>query len=154
MTREGGCTCGAIRYHLLDTPLFINACHCSHCQRSTGSAFMLSLVIERDQLELTLGQPQLYDFTGGSGAHYDLHFCAGCGTPLWGCGQGPAAAIAFVRAGTLDDTAELRPGAHIYTRSKQAWLELPADIPQFETLYEREQVWPETSLARLAALFR
>lgn len=152
MAQEGGCTCGAIRYRLMDTPLFINACHCTHCQRSTGSAFMISLVLESSKLEFLAGETQRYDFTGGSGAKYDLNFCGACGTPLWGCGQGPASSIVFLRAGTLDDTSTVRPDAHIYTCSKQTWLDLPDDIPRFDTLYDRQALWPPASMARLAAL--
>src|SRR5439155_2674100 len=46
--REGGCACGAVRYRLTSDPLFTHCCHCLNCQRQTGSAFVINLLIETD----------------------------------------------------------------------------------------------------------
>ena len=43
----------------------------------------------------------------------------------------------------------LEINAHIWTKEKHAWLELPAHIPQFEEGYDRNKVWPQESLERL-----
>ena len=61
--------------------------------------------------------------------------------------------IRFVRAGTLDHPAALKPDVHIFTRSKQPWVQLPAGVPVFEVYYDSKFVWPEESLARRAAVF-
>jgi hypothetical protein len=61
--------------------------------------------------------------------------------------------LRFVRVGTLDDPTALRPDVHIYTRSKQPWVTLPADVPAFEAYYDAKKHWPAASLARRAALF-
>ena len=47
---EGGCTCRAVRYRLLSRPLFVHCCHCTWCQRETGSAFALNAMIEADRV--------------------------------------------------------------------------------------------------------
>ena len=47
---EGGCSCGAVRYRLASAPLFTHCCHCRNCQRQTGSAFVLNLLIEADRV--------------------------------------------------------------------------------------------------------
>ena len=49
--REGGCSCGAVRYRLMSDPLFTHCCHCLNCQRQTGSAFVINLLIEADRVE-------------------------------------------------------------------------------------------------------
>lgn len=152
MKNQGGCICGSIRYQLSDDPLFIQACHCTHCQRSTGSAFMLTIVLEAEKLELLSGEPSRYDFSGGSGLHYDLNYCGHCGTPVWGSIHNQPKGIAFIRAGTLDDTSDVKPAAHIYTGSKQDWVILGDDVPQFEEIYQREQLWPKASLERIQKL--
>jgi hypothetical protein len=46
MGLQGGCICGAVRYELLEKPLFIQACHCTQCQTATGSAFILTMILE------------------------------------------------------------------------------------------------------------
>ena len=38
---EGGCACGNIRYHLTGTPMITHACHCTWCQRETGTVHAL-----------------------------------------------------------------------------------------------------------------
>lgn len=50
VSREGGCACGAVRYRLASEPLFTHCCHCLNCQRQTGSAFVINLLIETDRV--------------------------------------------------------------------------------------------------------
>ena len=54
----GRCTCGACTYRLDDSPLFTHCCHCTWCQRESGSAFALNTIIEADQLTLLTGTPE------------------------------------------------------------------------------------------------
>ena len=58
VSREGGCACGQARYRLTSDPLFVHCCHCLNCQRQTGSAFVINLLIETDRVELFAGEPQ------------------------------------------------------------------------------------------------
>jgi hypothetical protein len=58
VTREGGCTCGEVRYRVTSDPLFVHCCHCLNCQRQTGSAFVINVPIETDRVELLAGDPQ------------------------------------------------------------------------------------------------
>ncbi len=51
MNLEGGCSCGAIRYKLTNTPLIVHACHCRDCQRVTGSGFVINIWIEKRFVE-------------------------------------------------------------------------------------------------------
>ena len=51
--REGGCTCRHVRYRMTGKPLFVHACHCTWCQRETGTAFALNAMIEADRVEVT-----------------------------------------------------------------------------------------------------
>ena len=58
----------------------------------------------------------------------------------------------MVRAGTLDDTSDVEPMAHIYTAAKQSWIQLPEDKPNYPGSYKLFEVWPEASAARFRAL--
>ena len=49
---EGGCQCGAVRYRLTAAPLGVYACHCKDCQRWSGAAYQLSMVVNTTDLEL------------------------------------------------------------------------------------------------------
>lgn len=42
---EGRCTCGAIRYRIIQKPLFVHSCHCTWCQRESGTAFALNALM-------------------------------------------------------------------------------------------------------------
>ena len=55
----GGCLCGAVRYRFAGSPLAFYVCHCTDCQKQTGSAFGLSMIVKRDDVELLQGTPGL-----------------------------------------------------------------------------------------------
>ena len=56
-TLEGRCSCRAVRYRLREAPMFVHCCHCLNCQRHTGSAFVINLLIEADRIEILSGAP-------------------------------------------------------------------------------------------------
>ena len=149
--REGGCCCGAVRYALSAEPLIVHACHCRDCQRGTGSAFVVNLWIEASCVQSRGERPLTYLARGGSGTDHEVSFCGRCGTTVWSDYRVVPGKCLFVRAGTLDDPSGVVPDVHIFTRSKLAWLELPAGARAFESRYEREKVWSAESLRRLRA---
>ena len=60
--------------------------------------------------------------------------------------------VKFVRVGTLDNPDLLPPDIHIYTASKQPWVQLRAGVPAVPEYYDRTQYWPPESLARRNAI--
>lgn len=151
MVFDGGCACGTLRYRLNKPPIFVQACHCTDCQRITGSAFVVNAWIEASEVEMLAGETKSHQLAGGSGTPNDVHFCADCGTYLWTNYHGAAGCL-FVRVGTLDDPGALPPRANIFTKSAQSWLPLSKDLPRFEGFYDPAEFLPEESLARLGAL--
>jgi hypothetical protein len=131
-TRDGGCFCGAIRYRLVGEPLTLYACHCTDCQRQTGSSFSLSMVVFRTAIELLRGEPRRYEITTADGRLKNGRFCGTCSSRVW-VESVTFPDIALVEPGTLDDTTWIRPVAHIWTRSAQPWISLPEDVLRFET---------------------
>ena len=152
VTREGGCSCGAIRYRLSSDPLFVHCCHCLYCQRQTGSAFVINALIEADRVELLGDEPQPVPVPRGPSGKQRIFRCPRCQIAVFSTYT--RATVRFVRAGTLDDPTSVEPDVHIYTRSKVPWVELPESTPAFRTYYDTEKLWPEESLQRLAALRR
>jgi hypothetical protein len=148
--REGGCSCGEVRYRLLWEPLFVHCCHCLNCQRQTGSAFVVNLLIEADRVELLAGNPQPVDVPRDDGSVQRVFRCPTCRVALYSQYTRPD--VRFVRAGTLDDPRGVVPDVHIFTRSKVGWVELPSSTPAFEVNYDQQALWPAESLERLAAL--
>jgi hypothetical protein len=148
--REGGCACGAVRYRLTSDPLFVHCCHCLNCQRQTGSAFVINLLIEADRVELLAGRPQPVDVPRDDGSTQRIFRCPTCQVAVFSQYGRPE--VWFVRGGTLDEPSGVTPDVHIYTRSKVGWIRLPDEAPAFEAYYDAKALWPATSLERLEAI--
>lgn len=149
---QGGCACGAVRYRMTSRPMFVNCCHCRWCQRESGASFALNAIIEADRVVLLSGSPELVDTPTQSGKGQKFARCPSCRVALWSNYGGAGDALRFVRVGTLDEPDRLPPDMHIFTASKQPWVVLPPDTPAAEGYYDRDEVWPEESLARCRAL--
>jgi len=145
----GGCACGAIRYELLDKPMFVHCCHCGDCQRLTGSAFVLNAIIETAAIRLLSGEPEAVPVPRENGEH-DIYRCPQCQTAVWS-DYGRRPNLRFVRVGTLDNPRTLKPDVHIYTRWKAKWIKLPKRTPVFRDYYKTSKLWPKASLKRLKA---
>ena len=148
--REGGCACGAVRYRLTSDPLFIHCCHCLNCQRQTGSAFVINLLIEADRVELLAGEPLAVDVPRDDGSTQRIFRCPTCQVAVYSRYGRPE--VLFVRGGTLDQPSSVTPDVHIYTRSKLSWIRLPDSVPAFEVYYDSKALWPAASLQRLDAI--
>lgn len=148
--REGECSCGAVRYRLLSEPLIVHCCHCANCQRQTGSAFVINLLLEADRVELLSGELDEVGVPRDDGSEQLISRCAVCRIAVFSLYGYPH--IRFVRGGTLDDPASVEPDVHIYTRSKLPWIALPADVPAFEAYYDPPTLWPPASLERRRAI--
>jgi hypothetical protein len=148
---EGGCACGNVRYQLLSAPMFVNCCHCRDCQRQTGSAFVINAVIETGRIRLLSREPEPVTVPTESGRPHDIYRCGICHIAVWS-DYGRRPPLRFVRVGTLDEPAALPPDAHIFTRSRLPWIELPKSVPAFDIYYDMEVLWPAASLQRRRAI--
>ncbi|HEY5071154.1 MAG TPA: GFA family protein [Caulobacteraceae bacterium] len=122
----GGCNCGQVRYRITAAPLTAYICHCHLCQKRTGSAFSLQLVLPAEGLEIVSGEPMVNDRVLPNGQRHTTWLCAACHSRISTRREGTPRAI--LRAGTLDDTAWLRPVAQIWTASALPWALLGDDV--------------------------
>ena len=126
---DGGCTCRAVRYRMTSRPLFVNCCHCRWCQRETGTAFALNAMIEADRVHLLQGELEAVDTPSNSGKGQKISRCPSCRVAVWSNYAGAGDGVRFVRVGTLDEPDRMPPDIHIFTSTKQPWVQLPADMP-------------------------
>lgn len=127
--RQGGCLCGAIRYVLKGEPRAIGICHCTHCQRQSGSLFSFNLLIREADYEQS-GETIAYVDKGDSGHPVYRHFCGRCGSPILATvAEAPGNVV--VRAGTLDNMEGLQPQTEIYTDNAPKWLSPIAGAARF-----------------------
>ena len=149
---EGGCDCKAVRYRMESAPMVVNCCHCRWCQRETGSAFALNAVIESDRVTSLGVEPELIDTPSESGMGQKIARCPTCKLAVWSHYPGAGPVVRFVRVGTLDNPDALPPDVHIFTASKQPWVQLPAGARVYVEYYKHEDVWSAESLQRRVAL--
>ena len=123
--RTGHCLCGAVSYELSGDLIATAVCHCDHCQRQSGGAFSVNLVVHESQLALT-GTLTTYEEWGDKGdqVYVRRRFCNTCGSPILSeiaLSEG----IIAVKAGTLDDTTSVSPSVEAWCVDKQGWVNLP-----------------------------
>ena len=145
---EGGCDCSAVRYRMIDTPLFVHCCHCRWCQRETGSAFVLNALIEAERVVPLTGEVEVVHTPSCSGKGQHIARCPICRIAVWSTYAGLGDLLRFIRVGTLDDPDRFPPDIHIYTQSKQPWVLLPPGVPAMDAYYDRKRYWPKASLER------
>ena len=129
--RTGGCQCGNIRYRLHGEARMLYACHCTDCQKQSSSAFGMSLIIDPSQIEFLQGEDQLghWETRGDSGEPKRCAFCPACGSRIYHASDN----FFSVKAGSLDETKDLQPIAHIWLRSAQPWIAIdPAQYRCFD----------------------
>lgn len=149
---EGGCTCGEVRYRLLAKPMFVHCCHCTWCQRETGTAFALNALLESEMVEVTRGKPELVDTPSNSGTGQAIARCPKCHIALWSNYGGIGDWFRFLRVGTLDWPVRFAPDIHIFTSTKQPWVQIPDGMRAVPEYYKSAELWPKESLARREAV--
>lgn len=147
-TRTGRCGCGAVTFSAPDDPLIVHCCHCTYCQRESGSAFGLNFLIESDRVEWT-GETEEVVTPSHSGKGQRIFRCPTCKVALSSHYQGMGPGVHFLRAGTFDDSADVTPDVHFYTSTKMEWVNLEGDVPVYEDYYKSRDIWSAENWDRL-----
>jgi hypothetical protein len=129
----GGCPCGAVRYSISAMPISVYACHCTDCQRQSGSSFALNMPVETSSFSLTQGVVKAWLPDNPSGVPSTSWFCGNCSGRIYGSRESRPERV-NVRAGTLDDTTWVWPVAHLYMRSAQPWETASAAVLSYQTV--------------------
>lgn len=153
-TCEGGCTCGHVRYQVNSEPMIVHCCHCSWCQRQSGSAFAVNALIEADRVQLTSVEVEEITIPSPSGHGQTIARCPKCRVAVWGNYYmgGLKERIRFIRVGSLDHPNLMPPDVHIFTATKQDWVILPPNDKSVAAFYDVDATWSPKSLERLDVL--
>ena len=127
---SGGCLCGKVRYSADADPIFTAVCHCKNCQKQAGTSFSIIVVVPAPALQVT-GALKTFNDTGDSGKPVHRHFCQDCGSPI-STDVEAMPNLAFIKAGTLDDTSWLKPTMEIYCGSAQPWVPRGSETQTFD----------------------
>jgi hypothetical protein len=126
---QGGCLCGAVRYEVDEPLVSAGYCHCTRCQRRSGTAAALSARVVPGSLRVVSGEELIRCWQPEDG--FAKCFCSACGGALWSRHpEDPA--ILSVRMGTFDGDPGIRPSYRQFVDDAAAWEEIPADgLPRF-----------------------
>lgn len=128
---HGSCLCGAVRYEVTGDFDAFFLCHCSYCQKDSGSAHAANLFSSSATLSWLAGQEQIQSYTV-PGTRHEKAFCKTCGSALPYTQM--AGKLVVVPAGSLDSPVSIRPTAHIMMGSKANWDERLEDIDRLDGL--------------------
>ena len=126
----GGCLCGGVRFEVSKPPLHANYCHCTRCQRRTGTAASAQAHLAPGSLRVVSGRELLRSWKPDDG--FVKVFCSACGSALWSMpaeGSDPVA----VRLGAFDSDPGVRPSYRQFVAYAASWEPIPDDgLPRFE----------------------
>jgi hypothetical protein len=126
----GSCLCGAIRY-TIDAPVTeLRACHCTHCQKASGTGGSVNAVVPSAAFRITQGTPKRFDAKADSGRTLHRYFCGDCGSPIYGQ-RATTPETVVVRAGGFDNPGPMKISADIWTKRAPAWAYIDPASKQF-----------------------
>jgi hypothetical protein len=125
----GHCACGAVTFEISEPLEGGIYCHCTRCQRRTGSAAQASANLAPGSLHLTAGEEHLRAWAPGGG--YEKVFCGECGSAMF-ARDPETGEMALVRMGVIDGDPGVRPSGRQFVGYAATWEPLPDDgLPHF-----------------------
>ncbi|TXR54876.1 GFA family protein [Reinekea thalattae] len=128
-THNGSCLCGAVTFKVTGDFKKFFFCHCSRCQKTSGTAHCANLFAPNASLEWLTGEDKI-SFYNHPDTGFSRNFCSICSSIMPRSSE--ANNVVMVPAGSLDTAVELSPQAHIFTDSKGNWDSILNDIHVFE----------------------
>ncbi len=120
----GGCLCGAVRFEVSEPLVSASYCHCTRCQRRTGTAAAASARVAPGSFRITTGEELVRGFQPPDGFAKD--FCSSCGGALWSRDPNNPETIG-VRLGAFDSDPGIRPTYRQFVAYAAPWEPLPDD---------------------------
>ena len=129
---KGSCLCGQISYEARGEPAIAANCHCTDCQKSTGSGHA-SLAGFADDAVTISGTPKAYSKAADSGRGVTRFFCPNCGSPLYSEVEAMPG-LKFFKMGAFDETGPYTPSAAFYAKSAKPWDQPAQGLPAFDEM--------------------
>jgi hypothetical protein len=127
----GACLCGGVRYEVSEPLVDAGYCHCTRCQRRTGTAAAASARVAPGSFRVTAGAELIKDYDPGDGG-FLKSFCTVCGGALYSSHPDDPD-ILSIRLGTVDGDPGIRPRYHQRVATAAVWEPLADDgLPRYD----------------------
>lgn len=124
----GGCNCGGVRFEVTETPVSASWCHCTRCQRRTGSSGSPQARLAAGSFRIVQGEELLRAWEPPDG--FAKFFCSSCGSSMWS--RSPDGEAVSVRFGVFDSDPGIRPSCHQFVAYAAVWDTMPDDgLPRY-----------------------
>jgi hypothetical protein len=128
-TLTAGCLCGAVRFEVTEPPTVAYYCHCTRCQRRTGTAAAHGARVPPGAVRVVSGEDKIRRYVPAQGL--PKAFCGDCGSALWAETRDDGE-VAAVRMGVFDADPGIRPSYRQFTAYAAAWEPIPDDgLPRY-----------------------
>jgi hypothetical protein len=126
----GGCLCGAVRFEVAEPLMRASYCHCTRCQRRSGTAASAQGRVAPGALRILAGEELIRAWQPDDG--FAKEFCSVCGSQLWSRSPDDHDVVS-VRLGAFDDDPGIRPQQRQFVAYAASWEPIPDDgLPRFE----------------------
>jgi hypothetical protein len=133
---NGSCFCKKVNYEISSNMGVFQYCHCSRCQKVTGSAHAANLFVAPDDFKWLSGEENVGRYDPPETKYFATSFCKNCGSPLpWLSKSGQ---VVIVPAGSLDGDPGIRPTKNIHCGSRSAWYTAASSLPEHEEMPPRK----------------
>jgi hypothetical protein len=125
----GSCLCGGVRFELTEPPVSAGYCHCTRCQKRTGTAASAQARIVPGSMRITSGEDLIRAFEPEDG--FPKAFCSACGSALWSVNP-DTREVAGIRMSAFDEDPGVRPSYRQYVAYAAEWEPIPDDgLPRY-----------------------
>ncbi|WOH36353.1 GFA family protein [Thalassotalea fonticola] len=132
MNVTGQCQCGAIHYQIKGELLATLMCYCTECHKVSAGYGTMTVLIDQHDFHLTKGALKVWQRSSDSGNINRAYFCGDCGNRIYH--QNPNKPdIIRLKTGTLANSANYTPKAHLWLKSAPDWVLIPKNTLTFQT---------------------
>ena len=128
----GSCLCGEVTYKFVEDIKVFQYCHCSRCQKFTGSAHAANIIIEPGNFQWLSGEDLVGRFEVAEAKHFATSFCKKCGSSMPWLTQSKKAFV--IPAGTLDEAPGMKPMHNIYYSDRAEWYTDVCELKKYDEL--------------------
>lgn len=115
----GSCLCNLVSFEISGPFDSFYFCHCSCCQKNSGSAHAANLFGGPNSITWLTGKEHIKNFELSETTYFNKSFCLNCGSPV--PHKAKSGNFFIIPAGTLNSDPDLKPQYTIFWGNRATW---------------------------------